>query len=179
MSGWDRNLLSSSPLPSFFPTRRSSINPKLPSLQLLSHIPLLPTSHTRNDLTTPRHRATMKTLITTFTLPLSPAPSVTRNHTPTPRSPPENLALVARNQVLNYGTSDAIYKTHFGNGPTAGFIGWFSKLLAGDKTVLSFVAAILTGTGWAGHWRCENATEETVICELLYQVDVHWSKYVC
>ncbi|KAF8473452.1 putative peptidase family-domain-containing protein [Kalaharituber pfeilii] len=86
----------------------------------------------------------------------------------------EQLALVARDHVLNNGPSDKLFKKYFGKGPTAEVIGWFQKLLTGDKSGVLLRCDDIDSNchqdGWAGHWRGENATEETVICELSYQI---------
>jgi hypothetical protein len=87
---------------------------------------------------------------------------------------------------------------YFGDGPTATPIGWYDRVIAADKTGMTFRCddpdrncATQDGMylelisphdishrvddltshlhpGWAGHWRGENASSETVICDLSY-----------
>lgn len=44
------------------------------------------------------------------------------------------IAMTARNHVLSNGADDFLFKKYFGDGATAEVIGWFDKLLYGDKT---------------------------------------------
>ncbi|KAH0612921.1 uncharacterized protein H6S33_009301 [Morchella sextelata] len=86
----------------------------------------------------------------------------------------EELVSVARDYVLDNGSDDPLFKKYFGAGSTAEVIGWFDKLLYGDKSGVLLRCDDIDGNchqaGWAGHWRGENATEETVICEMSYRV---------
>lgn len=51
-------------------------------------------------------------------------------------------------------------------------IGWYEKIVGGDRSQFKFRCDDIDGNcalpGWGGHWRGENATEETVICEASY-----------
>lgn len=86
----------------------------------------------------------------------------------------QEIALAARDHILNYGVDDVLYKKYFGNGVAAEVIGWFDKLLYGDKTGVLLRCDDIDGNchqdGWAGHWRGSNATMETVICQMSYEV---------
>lgn len=82
------------------------------------------------------------------------------------------VAQHAREHILRYGNSSEIFKTYFGQAASAEPMGWFDKIANGDKTGLLFRCDDIDGNcknpGWAGHWRGENGTDETVICDLSY-----------
>lgn len=79
----------------------------------------------------------------------------------------------ARDHILRWGNSSQIYQKYFGNAPTGEPLGWFTKLVDGDKAGILFRCDNPDGncrqSGWAGHWRGANATSETVICDLSYE----------
>ncbi|PSN72484.1 zincin [Corynespora cassiicola Philippines] len=79
----------------------------------------------------------------------------------------------ARDHILRWGNSSEIYQKYFGNASTGEPIGWFDKIVNGDKAGILFRCDNPDGNceneGWAGHWRGENATAETVICPLSYE----------
>ncbi|KAJ4317364.1 Prenylated Rab acceptor protein 1 [Neodidymelliopsis sp. IMI 364377] len=80
----------------------------------------------------------------------------------------------ARDHILRWGNSSEIYQKYFGNAPTGEPIGWFTKIVDGDKSDVLFRCDNIDGNcgqeGWAGHWRGSNATSETVICDLSYEI---------
>ncbi|KAL5433101.1 hypothetical protein PMIN07_008096 [Paraphaeosphaeria minitans] len=92
------------------------------------------------------------------------------------RSLGETLTIVrhARDHILRWGNSSEIYQKYFGNASTGEPIGWYTKIADGDKAGVLFRCDNPDGNcgqeGWAGHWRGENATSETVICPLSYEV---------
>ncbi|KAF7532913.1 hypothetical protein G7054_g7533 [Neopestalotiopsis clavispora] len=83
------------------------------------------------------------------------------------------LAAHARDHILRFGNSSDFYTKYFGTAPTGEVIGWFEKLVHGDRGAYKFRCDNPDGNcaldGWGGHWRGENATEETVICPLSYE----------
>lgn len=44
----------------------------------------------------------------------------------------------ARDHILRWGNSSAIYQKYFGNAPTGEPIGWFTKIVDGDKADVLF-----------------------------------------
>ncbi|GAB7361691.1 hypothetical protein MBLNU230_g1738t1 [Neophaeotheca triangularis] len=88
------------------------------------------------------------------------------------------LAAHARDHILRWGHSSTFFNRYFGNASTAEPIGWYSRIVDAEKS-----QAIIrcddpdrnceTQDAWAGHWRGENATEETVICELSFEIRNH------
>ncbi|KAK3702289.1 Prenylated Rab acceptor protein 1 [Vermiconidia calcicola] len=84
----------------------------------------------------------------------------------------EVLAAHARDHILRWGSSSSHYKKYFGSAATVEPSGWYNKIVNGDKGGVLFRCDNIDGNcvldGWAGHWRGENATGETVICPLSY-----------
>ncbi|EOA84557.1 uncharacterized protein SETTUDRAFT_91360 [Exserohilum turcica Et28A] len=84
------------------------------------------------------------------------------------------LARHARDHILRWGHDSEIYTKYFGKAPTGEPIGWYTKIADGDKAGILFRCDDIDGNcsqdGWAGHWRGSNATSETVICDLSYQI---------
>lgn len=80
----------------------------------------------------------------------------------------------ARDHILRWGNTSEIYQKYFGDAPTGEPIGWFTKIVDGDKSDVLFRCDNIDGncqqSGWAGHWRGANATSETVICDLSYEI---------
>ncbi|KAH6644301.1 putative peptidase family-domain-containing protein [Boeremia exigua] len=81
----------------------------------------------------------------------------------------------ARDHILRWGNSSAIYQKYFGNAPTGEPIGWFTKIVDGDKSDVLFRCDdpdqnCATQSNWAGHWRGVNASSETVICDRSYEL---------
>ncbi|TGO68716.1 hypothetical protein BELL_0814g00020 [Botrytis elliptica] len=76
--------------------------------------------------------------------------------------------------VLVHGNKSEIFRKYFGKGPTATPMGWFDKIASSNRAGIVFRCDdpdrnCETQDSWAGHWRGENATAETVICPLSYQ----------
>ncbi|KAE8422955.1 putative peptidase domain-containing protein [Aspergillus pseudocaelatus] len=86
----------------------------------------------------------------------------------------ETIALVdhAKAHILRWGNESTIYRKYFGNRPSFEAIGAYDIVSNGDKASVLFRCDNPDGNcdneGWAGHWRGENATAETVICDLSY-----------
>lgn len=83
------------------------------------------------------------------------------------------LGSQARDHILRWGNSSDIYRKYFGDAPTGEPLGWYTKIVDGDKADILFRCDDIDGncdlTGWAGHWRGANASSETVICDLSYE----------
>lgn len=93
----------------------------------------------------------------------------------------------AADHVLRWQNNSEIYRKYFGDRPVYEVIGAFDIIASGDKSGVLFRCDNPDGNcalkgkskststnntdflGWAGHWRGENATGETVICDLSYQ----------
>ncbi|KAK8108084.1 uncharacterized protein PG998_010097 [Apiospora kogelbergensis] len=82
------------------------------------------------------------------------------------------LAAHAKDHVLRFGNSSAMYQKYFGTAPSAEVVGWYDKIASGDRSRFKFRCDNVDGNcvlpGWGGHWRGENGTDETVICPLSY-----------
>ena len=102
------------------------------------------------------------------------------------------IAQQAAQHIYAHGNESEIYSRYFGQAPTAEVIGWYEKLIYGDHEGVLFRCDDIDGNchqegmlislhdlcssstntisllGWGGHWRGENATDETVICPLSY-----------
>ncbi|KAF2135043.1 zincin [Dothidotthia symphoricarpi CBS 119687] len=80
----------------------------------------------------------------------------------------------ARDHILRWGNSSEIYQKYFGDAATGEAIGWYTKIVDGDKADVLFRCDNPDGNcdiqGWAGHWRGSNATSETVICDPSYEL---------
>ncbi|KAI5203378.1 zincin [Aureobasidium subglaciale] len=78
----------------------------------------------------------------------------------------------AAQHIYTHGNSSALYTKYFGQASTAEVIGWYEKLVHGDHEGVLFRCDDIDGNchqeGWGGHWRGENATDETVLCPLSY-----------
>ncbi|KAF7715308.1 Major allergen Asp f 2 [Penicillium ucsense] len=83
------------------------------------------------------------------------------------------LAAHARDHILRWSNESEIYRKYFGNSPSMEDIGAYEVVVSGDKNGILFRSDNPDGNcdidGWAGHWRGENDTEQTVICDLSYQ----------
>ncbi|KAJ4374858.1 Prenylated Rab acceptor protein 1 [Neocucurbitaria cava] len=79
----------------------------------------------------------------------------------------------ARDHILRWGNSSEIYQKYFGDAATGEPLGWYEKVVSGDRADILFRCDNIDGNcaqeGWAGHWRGSNATGETVICDLSYE----------
>ncbi|RDW81258.1 major allergen Asp F2 [Aspergillus mulundensis] len=86
----------------------------------------------------------------------------------------ETVTLVshAKDHILRWGNESAIYRKYFGDRPSLTAIGAYDIIINGNPETILFRCDNPDGNcgldGWAGHWRGENATDETVICELSY-----------
>ncbi|PGH28146.1 hypothetical protein AJ80_00036 [Polytolypa hystricis UAMH7299] len=91
------------------------------------------------------------------------------------------LAKHAKDHVLRYGNDSAIYRKYFGNAPSAHVVGNFERIVAGDKADVLFRCDDPDGNcklpAWGGHWRGENATGETVICELSFTTRLYLEQF--
>ncbi|KAH6691550.1 putative peptidase family-domain-containing protein [Plectosphaerella plurivora] len=85
------------------------------------------------------------------------------------------LAAHARDHLLRWGSESELARKYFGNASVAGPIGWYSRIVSSDKGAMLFRCDdpdrnCATQEAWAGHWRGDNATQETVICDLSYEI---------
>ncbi|KAL5050591.1 putative peptidase family-domain-containing protein [Aspergillus fruticulosus] len=86
----------------------------------------------------------------------------------------ETVTLVqhAKDHILRWGNESAIYRKYFGDRPSITAIGAYDIIINGNSDNILFRCDNPDGNcdleGWGGHWRGENATDETVICELSY-----------
>ncbi|GAB0134190.1 hypothetical protein EsDP_00002571 [Epichloe bromicola] len=84
------------------------------------------------------------------------------------------LAQHARDHLLRWGRESKFAQKYF-NGTTAHAIGWYDRVIEADKSAMLFRCDdpdrnCATQEGWAGHWRGSNATTETVICPLSFEI---------
>ncbi|KAF9467229.1 putative peptidase family-domain-containing protein [Collybia nuda] len=79
---------------------------------------------------------------------------------------------IAQEYVLANGPQDPLYKKYFGKGDYIAVLGALDGILVGNKEGVLLRCDDIDGKqeGWAGHWRGENATYETVICDLSYEI---------
>lgn len=82
------------------------------------------------------------------------------------------LAQHAKDHTLRFGILSDFFVKYFGNATTGEVIGLYDEVISGNKTGILFRCDNIDGNcknaGWAGHWRGDNATDETVICDLSY-----------
>lgn len=92
------------------------------------------------------------------------------------------LATHAKDHVLRFGNESDFFGKYFGNSSTAEVVGWYDGVVNGDKGKALFRCDNPDGNcandGWAGHWRGENGTDETVICDFSYENRLYLSQ-VC
>ncbi|KAK5957562.1 Prenylated Rab acceptor protein 1 [Knufia fluminis] len=92
------------------------------------------------------------------------------------------LAEHAKEHVLRWGNSSELYQKYFGELPPFQVIGAFDLVVSGDKGGVLFRCDDPDNNchqdGWAGHWRGDNATAETVICDLSYETR-RWLNSMC
>lgn len=78
----------------------------------------------------------------------------------------------ARDHALVHGNSSTIFQKYFTSAPVEDVVGVYEKLLNANKKQMLFRCDNPDGNcdieGYAGHWRGENASDETVICELSF-----------
>lgn len=76
--------------------------------------------------------------------------------------------------IASRGAQDPLYTKWFGNGDYISVIGSYQAILSSNKANMTLRCDNPDGNcqnaGWAGHWRGSNATSETVICPLSYQI---------
>ncbi|KAI0999661.1 hypothetical protein K3495_g8537 [Podosphaera aphanis] len=80
------------------------------------------------------------------------------------------LAQHAREHILVQGLKSPIYQKYFGGAPTGQVTGWYDKIASANRDGIVFRCddpdkKCETNKQWAGHWRGNNASSETVICE--------------
>lgn len=85
----------------------------------------------------------------------------------------KKLSNHAKEHASLFGNSSEIFQKWFGiETSNAEVVGWYDNVLNQDKTGVIFRCDDIDGNchqdGWAGHWRGENGTDETVICDLSY-----------
>ncbi|OCT48355.1 Major allergen Asp f 2 [Cladophialophora carrionii] len=84
-----------------------------------------------------------------------------------------DLARHAKEHVLRWGNSSEHYQKYFGDAPSGEVVGYLDKIVSGDRGSSLFRCDNPDGNcdleGYGGHWRGENATDETVICPLSYE----------
>ncbi|KAM6514513.1 Prenylated Rab acceptor protein 1 [Fusarium solani] len=85
------------------------------------------------------------------------------------------LAQHAKDHILRFGHKSEFVQKYFGNASTSQPIGWYERIINADKTGMLFRCDdpdrnCATQDEWAGHWRGDNATTETVICPLSFEI---------
>ncbi|CAF3566156.1 hypothetical protein SNK03_006725 [Fusarium graminearum] len=85
------------------------------------------------------------------------------------------LAQHAKDHILRHGHKSEFFTKYFGNASTSQPIGWYDRVVNADKTGVLFRCDdpdknCATQDAWAGHWRGDNATSETVICPLSFEI---------
>ncbi|EJD50849.1 zincin [Auricularia subglabra TFB-10046 SS5] len=85
------------------------------------------------------------------------------------------LANGAREYILEKGANDDLYKTYFGTAKPEDAAAIYEGLINGPKDGVLLRCDDIDGNckahaTYAGHWRNENATKETVICDLSYEI---------
>ncbi|KAE8216709.1 hypothetical protein CF327_g199 [Tilletia walkeri] len=84
------------------------------------------------------------------------------------------LSRSAADHILLHGNSSELFVTYFGAAADPSTpLGIFERIIGGDKTGTLFRCDdpnrnCATQDGWNGHWRGENGTDETVICDLSF-----------
>lgn len=82
------------------------------------------------------------------------------------------LAAHAKDHTLRFGNESKFFQKYFGDAKTGEVVGWYENVVSADKSDVLFRCDDIDGNckldGWAGHWRGENATNESVICDLSY-----------
>ncbi|KAJ9115942.1 hypothetical protein QFC22_005085 [Naganishia vaughanmartiniae] len=82
------------------------------------------------------------------------------------------LVSMAKEYTYTNGANDSLYELYFGDGPITNVIGAFDAVLKSNKDGVLLRCDDIDGNcrlpGWRGHWRGENGTAETVICDASY-----------
>lgn len=90
------------------------------------------------------------------------------------------LAQHAKEHTLRYGNSSEFYRRYFGDAPTGEVVGIYENVINANKTGVLFRCDDADNNcrldGWAGHWRGENGSDETVICDLSYTSRLYLSQ---
>ncbi|KAE9970107.1 hypothetical protein BLS_005071 [Venturia inaequalis] len=85
------------------------------------------------------------------------------------------LARHAKEHLLFWGRDSPFVTKYFGEESTATPLGWYERIVSADKAGMLFRCDdpdknCATQDKWAGHWRGENATLETVICPRSFEL---------
>lgn len=90
------------------------------------------------------------------------------------------LAEHAKEHTLRFGNSSEFYRRYFGNAPTGEVVGIYENVISSNKTGILFRCDDIDGNcrlpGWGGHWRGENGTDQTVICDLSFTSRLYLSQ---
>ncbi|KAJ9091600.1 hypothetical protein QFC20_007601 [Naganishia adeliensis] len=82
------------------------------------------------------------------------------------------LVSMAKEYTYTNGANDSLYELYFGDGPITNVIGAFDAILKSNKDGVLLRCddpdKNCQQPGWRGHWRGENGTSETVICDASY-----------
>jgi len=84
------------------------------------------------------------------------------------------IATFAQEYIITNGPQDPVFQTYFGNQSDAysRVLGVWESLLTSNKEGVLLRCDDIDGNchqaGWRGHWRGENASSETVICDASY-----------
>ncbi|SPO06441.1 related to S.fumigata Asp FII [Cephalotrichum gorgonifer] len=93
------------------------------------------------------------------------------------------LARHAKEHILRWGNKSPFVEKYFGNGTTAAAVGVYERVVSADRGDMLFRCDdpdknCVTQNDWAGHWRGENATAETVICDASFRKR-RWLSSLC
>ncbi|WWC90932.1 uncharacterized protein L201_005870 [Kwoniella dendrophila CBS 6074] len=94
------------------------------------------------------------------------------------------VATFAQEYVVTNGAQDPVFQKYFGTKPEAfsTVAGVWETLLTSNKEGVLLRCDNIDGNcgqvGWRGHWRGDNATSETVICDASY-TDRYFNEYFC
>ncbi|KAF2172126.1 hypothetical protein M409DRAFT_49868 [Zasmidium cellare ATCC 36951] len=85
------------------------------------------------------------------------------------------LASHAKAHINRWGNSSEIYQKYFGGNPTVEAVGSLDVIINGDRSGALFRCDdpdqnCVNMPDWAGHWRGNNASDETVICPTSYEI---------
>ncbi|KAJ5231291.1 uncharacterized protein N7469_005879 [Penicillium citrinum] len=83
------------------------------------------------------------------------------------------IAAHARDHILRWRNESEIYRKYFRDSPSMEALGAYDTVIDGNKSNVLFRCDDPDGNcnieGYAGHWRGENGTDQTVICDLSYE----------
>lgn len=85
------------------------------------------------------------------------------------------LASHAKDHINRWGNSSDIYQKYFGGNPTVEAIGSLDVIVEGDRGGALFRCDdpdqnCANMPDWAGHWRGDNASDQTVICPTSFEI---------